>query len=1133
MKNILEEIHSKPDSFFIKNRSNSFQNNINISEKLSSENLIIPNKKIKIDNYILNKKLGQGTFGIVVLAIHEITGEKVAIKILDKEKIFQNSEKNRFERKIQIMKKMYHKNIVHLYNVIENFKEIFLVMEYISGQELFDYITNKKRLDELESCKFYQQIISGIEYLSKTRVAHRDLKPENLLLDSKKTIKIVDFGLSNTYYENELLSTACGSPCYAAPEILQGKKYKGVEVDIWSSGIILYAMLCGYLPFEDKNNPTLYKKIIKGEFTTPEFLSPEAVDFLHRILNIEPKNRFNIEQIKTHPWFNLTNPKINMSEGLLIDKYIIPFDEEIIREMVERYYFNEQIVKINLIINKHNHITATYYLMLQKKIRNRKDTIGDMDSKLFLDYIHDSNNLLVKYHYDINKIIEERIFNKEKNNILIKENNKNKNDELNIFENNYSRKPEINLNNNMILNLTKKSNYNKKESMKLEKKYIKINNSKKLQTIESEKDNSNKKLNLKKINFNSNDKRNYISFREDKNKFKNRKKIKYYVVPKNELSHKYFNSTYSENKRNISQANDEISMDDNCGKKFKNKIDSLKESIVKNINHNIINNIQKTDNNISMKSKEYHFNSYISSPKSNSKNSGNKSSNRYKILKTENNNFINQKKKYENKNSNEKEAIRIIKKRKVNTNVEENNNILLSEENTNYNNHSKINYTKKHLQINSSSRISKTPNNILRNLNNKLILEKNIKNDLDTKLDNNTYKNDKNINNFVTNNNNNINININFTNIIKGEKYKKREENVSSQKKDRIFTNYKGIDDLFRLNKFLDNSIKGKNYFFNTSVSLEKGRRQTESENKNNRNLLIYSNNNKNLYDKNNRYNNKKESSTKRKMKDNKYLKIKAKNKKFNDSKIKKMKKNSCKKNGIHSNNSLNISEFKDHLKLIDNRNTNIFFNTQFNIKDNKINNNKQNSSQTKNNINYIRINCSKKLIDSNIKKRQTFKRLNTDIHQHLNNNTNFSLTNINFFSNIKNNLIYLKEIKEKTTTHLNSKKIKIFPNNNIINNNYLNPFDLNSIIILKEGSDVKQKICNFLDNKNIKFRISGNNKFICSKSDMELEIKIIKINHEDNNKVYIIRTFHKMFKSIKTKNLYFKYISKLINNIK
>ena len=140
-----------------------------------------------------------------------------------------------------------------------------------------------------------------------------------------------------------------------------------MEVDIWSSGIILYAMLCGYLPFEDKNNQNLYKKIIKGEFNTPKYLSSDAVDFLHKILNVEPRNRFTIELIKTHPWFNMINPKINMSEGLLIDKYIIPFDEEIIKEMVEKYFYNEQIIKINLIINKHNHITTTYYLMLQKK----------------------------------------------------------------------------------------------------------------------------------------------------------------------------------------------------------------------------------------------------------------------------------------------------------------------------------------------------------------------------------------------------------------------------------------------------------------------------------------------------------------------------------------------------------------------------------------------------------------------------------------------------------------------------------------------------------------------------------------------------------------------------------------------
>ena len=315
MKNyeyIYQEILDK--ELILKERSPSFNKIINIKDILNLDDKEDSITKKKIGDYILGKKLGQGTFGIVVLAKHQITGESVAIKILDKDKIVKESDKTRLEREIRIMKIMYHNNIVHLYNVIENSKELYLIMEYIPGKELFDYIINKKHLDEIESCKFYQQILSGIEYLGKTKVAHRDLKPENLLLDSKKNIKIVDFGLSNTYFQDELLSTACGSPCYAAPEMLSGKKYNGINIDIWSSGIVLYAMLCGYLPFEDNDNPKLYKKIIKGVFETPEFLSPSAVDLLHRILNVDPEKRYTIEQIKEHPWFNQLNPKFNMSE---------------------------------------------------------------------------------------------------------------------------------------------------------------------------------------------------------------------------------------------------------------------------------------------------------------------------------------------------------------------------------------------------------------------------------------------------------------------------------------------------------------------------------------------------------------------------------------------------------------------------------------------------------------------------------------------------------------------------------------------------------------------------------------------------------------------------------------------------
>ena len=225
--NIYEQIWKNISKNFKKRYYNK-KRSLSFTKFSNDNNKLFPNQKDnfddekKIGNYILGKKLGQGTFGIVVLAKHEITGENVAIKILDKDKIVRESDKTRLEREIRIMKNMYHNNIVQLYQVIENSKELFIVMEYISGKELFDYIIHKKNLEELESCKFYQQIISGIEYLGKTKVAHRDLKPENLLLDSKKNIKIVDFGLSNTYFQDELLSTACGSPCYAAPQMLKG-----------------------------------------------------------------------------------------------------------------------------------------------------------------------------------------------------------------------------------------------------------------------------------------------------------------------------------------------------------------------------------------------------------------------------------------------------------------------------------------------------------------------------------------------------------------------------------------------------------------------------------------------------------------------------------------------------------------------------------------------------------------------------------------------------------------------------------------------------------------------------------------------------------------------------------------------
>ena len=220
--------------------------------------------------------------------------------------------------------------------IIETSRQLFLIMEYACGGELFDHIVKRKKLKEAEACKFFQQVISGVEYIHRCGICHRDLKPENLLLDESKNIKIVDFGLSNTYGDGGLLKTACGSPCYAAPEMIAGKKYHGLASDIWSCGIILYAMTCGYLPFEDPNTNKLYKKILACDYTIPSSLSLNLQDLMKKILNTDPAKRISIENIRTHDWY--TKIRSVEMEGVIIGKDRIPVISEFIDEL--RNHFN-------------------------------------------------------------------------------------------------------------------------------------------------------------------------------------------------------------------------------------------------------------------------------------------------------------------------------------------------------------------------------------------------------------------------------------------------------------------------------------------------------------------------------------------------------------------------------------------------------------------------------------------------------------------------------------------------------------------------------------------------------------------------------------------------------------------------
>ena len=248
-------------------------------------------------------------------------------------------------------------------------------MEYANGGELFDYIVKRKRLQESEACKFFQQIISGVEYIHRVRICHRDLKPENLLLDDKNNIKIVDFGLSNTYREGETLKTACGSPCYAAPEMIAGKRYQGLISDIWSCGIILYAMSCGYLPFEDPNTNKLYKKILNCDYLIPGFISSNCKDLIKKVLNTDPVMRYQIKDIRAHDWFNQV--KWVENEGIVVGKDNIPIIDEAVQTMIrdvtlngsvpdsnDPEFYNKAVVYIQN--NKHNQVTSTYYLILKK-----------------------------------------------------------------------------------------------------------------------------------------------------------------------------------------------------------------------------------------------------------------------------------------------------------------------------------------------------------------------------------------------------------------------------------------------------------------------------------------------------------------------------------------------------------------------------------------------------------------------------------------------------------------------------------------------------------------------------------------------------------------------------------------------
>ncbi|KAG2229922.1 hypothetical protein INT48_008303 [Thamnidium elegans] len=345
-----------------------------------------------VGDYWLGKTLGRGSSGRVKIGIHKVTGEKVAIKIISKSHLAANaSVEKAVKREIAVMKLISHPNIMSLLDVIDlsDSPNLYLVLEYVQGGELFEYLVSQGRLSEQEARKYFQQIIIGLDYCHRHLICHRDLKPENLLLDREKNIKIADFGMASLQPTGSLLETSCGSPHYASPEIVNGIPYDGSASDIWSCGIILYALLSGHLPFDDDNIRQLLNKVKVGKYKIPDHLSDEARDLITKILVINPAKRLTMKQVQNHPWFTV-DPPPNLTT--LPDP---PTATEIGRPVANAAEIDDRILEtlkvlwtdlsaekvIGALLNSEYNMQKVTYVLLQRHANSYWQTERDDDSR--------------------------------------------------------------------------------------------------------------------------------------------------------------------------------------------------------------------------------------------------------------------------------------------------------------------------------------------------------------------------------------------------------------------------------------------------------------------------------------------------------------------------------------------------------------------------------------------------------------------------------------------------------------------------------------------------------------------------------------------------------------------------------
>ncbi|XP_012730541.2 serine/threonine-protein kinase SIK1 [Fundulus heteroclitus] len=334
-------------------------------------------RPLQVGFYEIIRTLGKGNFAVVKLAKHKVTKTQVAIKIIDKTRL-SPSNLEKIYREVQIMKLLNHPHIIKLYQVMETKDMLYIVTEYAKNGEMFDHLTSNGRMSEDEARKKFWQILTAVDYCHRHHIVHRDLKTENLLLDANMNIKLADFGFGNFYNAGEPLSTWCGSPPYAAPEVFEGKEYEGPQLDIWSLGVVLYVLVCGSLPFDAPSLPTLRQRVTEGRFRIPFFMSQDCENLIRKMLMVDPAKRISVAQIKQHRWM-LADPSAahqTLSHSLTEYNSNLGDYSEPVLGIMNTLGIDRQRTIESLQGSSYNHFSAIYYLLLERVREHRAQQLS-------------------------------------------------------------------------------------------------------------------------------------------------------------------------------------------------------------------------------------------------------------------------------------------------------------------------------------------------------------------------------------------------------------------------------------------------------------------------------------------------------------------------------------------------------------------------------------------------------------------------------------------------------------------------------------------------------------------------------------------------------------------------------------